>query len=470
MDARIENAHREDAWLKAAIDYAGRWIGFKMNQLGQPGCVFAVTHRGQLVHEQAFGVADLVTGEALTPRHRFRVASHSKTFTATGIFKLVEQGRLSLDSTAGSFVDGLHPDVAAVTLRQLLSHGAGLTRDGDNAGFFGDVRPFLNKDELLAELKKPLAIRAGQRFKYSNYGYSLLGLIIEAITGEAYADWTKREVVAAAGLSETYPDMPSDAGFPFARGHTARLLSPTRLVIPGENPGNAMASATGFVSTAADLARFMAQLSPDAEHSVLSVASRREMIAQAWNDPASGVVRNYSLGVYGSKPSGIDNFGHIGAFQGTITRTAMLPAHGVSLSVLTNAIDGPAVLWMEALIRIVQRFHQAGAPPATHADWTGRWWGLWGAIELVALGDKVVAFNPAFDLPFAEASEITLSDADNGMVTSAPGFDRFGEPVHRARDDSGMVTRVQIGGAGFVSEEIAKAQMQKRYGVRAAAE
>ena len=105
-----------------------------------------------------------------------------------------------------------------------------------------------------------------------------------------------------------------------------------------------------------------------------------------------------------------------------------------------------------------------------HADWTGRWWGLWGAIELVALGDKIVTFNPAFDLPFAEASEITLSDANHGVVTQAPGFDRFGEPVHRARDASGAVTRIQIGGAGFVSEELAKAQMQKRYGVQVAAE
>lgn len=464
------DAHTENAWLKAAIDYAGRWIDFKMGQLGQPGCAVAFAYRGLLVHEQAFGAANLSTGEAMSPRHRFRVASHSKTFTATGIFKLVEQRRLTLESTAGSIVAGLHPEVAAVIVRQLLSHGAGLVRDGDNAGFFGDVRPFLAKDELLAELTKPLAIKAGERFKYSNYGYSLLGLIIEGITGEAYGDWIAREVVAAAGLNETCPDMPADAAFPFARGHTARLLSPARLVIPGENPGNAMASATGFVSTAADLARFMAQLSPGVERSVLSVDSRREMVKQVWDDPASGVVRNYSLGVYGSKPSGIDNFGHIGAFQGTITRTAMLPELGVSVSVLTNAIDGPAVLWVEALIRIVQRFHQAGAPPAERADWTGRWWGLWGAIELVALGDKIVTFNPAFDLPFAEASEITLSDADNGVVTNAPGFDRFGEPVHRVRDAGGEVARIQIGGAGFVSEETAKAQMQKRYGVQVEAE
>src|SRR3546814_13420854 len=70
----------------------------------QPGCVIAIARRGRVVLERAFGVADLATGEPLTPRHRFRVASHSKTFTATGILRLREAGRLRLDDPAGDHV------------------------------------------------------------------------------------------------------------------------------------------------------------------------------------------------------------------------------------------------------------------------------------------------------------------------------------------------------------------------------
>lgn len=463
------DAPRDNAWLDAAIDYAGRWIDFKMRQAAQPGCVLAVAHRGELMHEQAFGVANLATEEALSPRHRFRVASHSKTFTAAGILKLAEQGRLSLDSTAGSFVEGLHPDVAAATLRQLLSHSAGISRDGSNSGYFADARPFLSKDELLAELKKPTAIKAGERFKYSNFGFSLLGLIIEAVTGEPYTDWMKREVVALAGLTETYPDMPSGT-MPFARGHTSRLMSDPRRVIPGDNPTNAMASATGFVSTAADLVRFLAQLSPRADKSILSAAMRREMMSDVSTDPDSAVFKSYGLGVYASKPSGADNFGHIGGFQGTITRTATLPDIDVTISILTNAIDGPAVAWMEALIRIVRRFHDAGAPTAEAADWNGRWWNLWGAVDLVALGDKVISCNPAFDMPLMEVGEIALTEKDRGTILRAPGFDRPGESARRVRDASGQVVMVQLGGAGFVSESAARADVEQRYGARAAAE
>ena len=99
-----------------------------------------------------FGVANLATGEALTPSHRFRVASHSKTFTATAIMKLVEAGRLRLDDTAGTYVRGLHKAVGRATLRELLSHTGGIIRDGTDAGQWQDRRPFLNEKDLRAAL------------------------------------------------------------------------------------------------------------------------------------------------------------------------------------------------------------------------------------------------------------------------------------------------------------------------------
>ncbi|MCY4478520.1 MAG: serine hydrolase [Rhodospirillales bacterium] len=90
-----------DAWLKAAADYIPRWLEYQMRQSGQPGCVVALAHKGRVVLEKAFGVADVATGRALTPRHRLRVASHSKTFTAVGVMKLREAGLLRLDDPAG---------------------------------------------------------------------------------------------------------------------------------------------------------------------------------------------------------------------------------------------------------------------------------------------------------------------------------------------------------------------------------
>ena len=123
-----------DKWLAAALDYLPRWTAFQMQTTEQPGCSVAVAHQGKVVLEFALGHADLHRGTALTPRHRFRVASHSKTFTAAAVMKLREQGRIGLDDRIGHHVAGLHMAIAASRIEQLLSHSAGLVRDGADSG------------------------------------------------------------------------------------------------------------------------------------------------------------------------------------------------------------------------------------------------------------------------------------------------------------------------------------------------
>ena len=313
--------------------------------------------------EQAFGHADAVAGVALTPRHRFRVASHSKSFTAAGIMKLREQGKLQLDDPVGRHVKRLHPAVAQATIAQLLSHSAGLIRDGTDAGQWQDRRPFLNARELRAALRAArrcsMPIR---RFKYSNHGYGLAGLVIEAVTGEPYADWIKRAIVAPAGLRETEPDVPLGPRVPMARGHSAKLPLGRRVIIPGLNPTRALAPATGFVSTARDLARFFAQLDPAAKRSVLSAASRREMIRRHWRDPHATLEGYYGLGIISGKTGDWECFGHSGGFQGFITRTAVLPERDLTVSVLTNAVDGLA-----ASLARRHHAHPAGLRPPRRA-------------------------------------------------------------------------------------------------------
>src|SRR5260370_15046084 len=145
-------------WLPAALDYIPRWIEFQMRQSEQPGCVIAVADRGKLVLEQAFGHADLDQGTALTPRHRFRVASHSKSFTSAGIMKLREAGHLHLDQAVAHYVGGLHRSIAEATISQLLSHTAGLVRHGWDSRQCQDRPPFLPMPALKAPLPQPPSI------------------------------------------------------------------------------------------------------------------------------------------------------------------------------------------------------------------------------------------------------------------------------------------------------------------------
>jgi CubicO group peptidase (beta-lactamase class C family) len=448
-------------WLAPALAYIPQWLGYQMRATEQPGCAIAVAYKGEVVLDEAFGWADQVAGEALTPRHRFRVASHSKSFTATAIMKLREAGRLQLDDAVGRYVEGLHPDVAKATLAQLLSHTAGLLRDGPDAAYWVDHRPFLDEAELRAELALAPAIEPTTRLKYSNHGFGLLGLVIEAVTGEPYGVWLKREIVDAARLTETTPDVPASG--PLARGHSAKALLGRRVIFPGDQPTHALAAATGFVSTAADLARFFGQLSPAAATSVLSVASRREMSRPQWEDPWAVFPQKYGLGTISGKIDGWDAFGHSGGFLGYITRTAAIPEHDLSISCLTNAVDGLSGMWLDGAVAILKRFEQGGAPEAALADWSGRWWSAWGPTDLVPIGDRVVLAAPGLLNPVAKASELTIAGADAGRISQAGGFGNYGEPAQLVRDAAGAVAAVRLGGSTLVSEAALADELVGRY-------
>ncbi len=452
-----------DSWLKAALAYIPRYLEFQLRQSEQPGCVIAIAHCGHLVLEQAFGQADLLRRIPLTPRHRFRVASHSKSFTTAAIMRLREQRKLRLDDPVGDFVEGLHPRIAAVTIAQLLSHSAGIVRDGTDAGQWQDRRPFLDARELRAALTVAPTIEPNSRFKYSNHGFGLAGLVIEAVTGETYGAWVQREIIAKAGLAETTPDMPIARGAAMARGHSGKALLGRRIVVPGDQSTLALAPATGFVSTAGDLARFFAQLDPAAARSVLSTASRREMTRRQWRDPHGSLGRHYGLGIMSGKVGDWEWYGHGGAFQGFISRTVMLPGRALAVSIVTNAIDGMANQWSDSVLHILHRFAREGAPQGRTRDWNGRWWTLWGSIDLVPMAGKILVATPALLTPFIDASEIEVASKTRGRIVLANGFANHGEDVRRAVSPGGRPTELWLGGTKWLPEGKLAREISNRY-------
>jgi CubicO group peptidase (beta-lactamase class C family) len=453
-----------DDWLKPALDYIPQWLEYQMRLFEQPGCVIAIIHKGRVVLERAFGYVDILSRAPLTPRHRFRVASHSKSFTAAGIMKLREQGKLGLDDRIGHYVEGLHPAVAEATIAQLLSHSAGIIRDGNDSGQWQDRRSFLDAAELRADLAAAPVIDPNSRFKYSNHGYGLAGLVIEAVTGTPYRSWIKQAIIDAAGLDETEPDMPVADSVLVARGHSAKLPLGRRVMIPGDNPTNALAPATGFVSTARDLARWFAQLDPAARESVLTVASRREMTRRQWRYPHSSLERYYGLGTISGKTADWECFGHNGAFQGFASRTVALPDPALAVSLVTNAVDGLADRWLDGAIHILASFAKHGAPTSEVRDWTGRWWTRWVAVDLVPMGGKVMVAAPSLPNPFTDASEISVFGADRGRISLAAGSAHHGEDVRRVRGRDGKIDEVWLGGMRFLPEAVIAAELEQHYG------
>ena len=163
-----------------------------------------VGDRETVVYEKAFGLADEAWNVPNTLDTKFQIGSLTKQFTGTLLLELVEKGRLDLDRPLADYLPDYRADVArAVTLRQLLGHSAG-------------VPDFVRRPDILELLKRPatpaevvkddcsgaLEFTPGERFKYSNCGYLILGAVYERVAGESYSDGLHR-LVARAGLADT---------------------------------------------------------------------------------------------------------------------------------------------------------------------------------------------------------------------------------------------------------------------------
>jgi hypothetical protein len=257
--------------------------------------------------------------------------------------------------------------------------------------------------------------------------------------------------------------VPLPQGAMLARGHSGKLPLGRRVIIPGKNSTRALAAATGFVSTARDLVRFFGQLPPHAKKSVLTPESRREMIRKQWRDPQLSVERHYGLGLMSGKLAEWDWFGHSGGFQGFITRTLALPHEDLAISVLTNAADGLSHFWLEGVVHILRAFARNGAPERKLTSWNGRWWGLWGAIDLVPMGRKVMVATPGMFNPFLDASEVTVIDKDRAKITQAIGGGAHGQGVRRVRNKEGEVSEIWFAGTKLLQEAEVAREIRERY-------
>ncbi|GAA4519233.1 serine hydrolase domain-containing protein [Brachybacterium paraconglomeratum] len=341
------------------------WLETVRHLRRQAGFQVAIWHDGQLVTEVAVGAADEPAGIPLTTRHRLRIASHSKMFTALTIMRLQEQGRLRLDDTVGDHVPELADSpVADRTLRDLLSHSAGLTRDSDDSRWWRLSTPFADRERLL-EIARTGAVRAepGLHLQYSNIGYGLLGLVIEEITGTSFAEAVTELVLTPVGVEEIGPDLPEGAAGPeaadgFAVGHTSLLHGPRRVV--EQISTGALAAATGFWATAGAIASVAGQvLTTDA---LLEPRSLREMRRRVWTLRDGG---QYGLGLQQGLLHGFTVIGHSGGFPTGLSRTWAAPAERLAVSVIGTSVDSPS---SDIAIGILGLLSLAAGRPAPQAQ------------------------------------------------------------------------------------------------------
>jgi D-alanyl-D-alanine carboxypeptidase len=309
---------------------------------------------GRVVLEGAYGLADREKRIANTLDTRFRIGSMNKMFTAVAVLQLAQAGKLRLDAPLGTYLtDYPNRDVATkVTIHHLLTHTGGT---GDIFGpEFDAQRNQLRSigDYVKLYGARGLEFEPGSRWEYSNYGFLLLGAVIEKVTGQSYYDYVATHVFAPAGMTST-ASLPEDTvvanrSTGYMRDDGKSELVPNTPTLPYRGT-----SAGGGYSTVRDLLRFATALR---QHTLLD-ARYTELLTTGKVDTPMG---KYAYGFIDRAVDGAHFVGHGGGAPGMNGDLMMDPRSGYVVAVLSN-LDPPAAQRISDFV--VDRLPVVGAAP-----------------------------------------------------------------------------------------------------------
>lgn len=445
--------------LDHSIEYIKSWLQLRYEREEVPGFVVAVSYKGKLLLNEAYGFAGLEKKTKLTTDHIFRIASHSKTFTSTALMQLQEQGKLRLDDYVVHYLPWLkqHKDKRwlKVTLRQLMSHGAGVIRDGIDSDYWQLERPFPNEDELQKEiLKAELVIDGNTKLKYSNYGYSLLGMVIKNVSGVDYNDYVTGSIVKPLGLVSTGPEYTDSIKDKIVTGYTRRDVDKTRLPIANVDT-RSMSSATGFYSTAQEMCTYFAAHAVGTDK-LLDDESKKEMQRVHFRAkiPSQDNAEDYGLGLEIEYLKKRKTIGHGGGFPGHITKSLADSKDELVVVALTNCIDGPAQAIVKGIYGIVDYFQENTPDSKPKHDMTkleGRYMNLWGMTDIVVTGDKAISTYANSWRPLSFPEELEYVNDTTLKVIETDSFSSEEELVRFTLKD-GRVETVNYSGATMWTE------------------
>ncbi len=335
----------------AAFDAA---VTTLLEKWGIPGASLAVAKDGRLVLARGYGYSDKGQLKPVTPDLRFRIASLSKSLTATSIMKLVEEGRIDLDQPAlpllGTWAPAPHeiidPRVHRITVRHLLVHRGGWNREISGDPSF-DSRERLNDPDcrgvMRDELSRRLDFDPGASFSYSNTGYCILGRIIEQVSGMPYAEFVRRHVLAPAGAE----DMVLARRGKFRPDEPVYYQTPGSAVSPYDGIAlNAIDSLAGWVARPTDYLRYFLALNGLAGKSILKPQSIAQMFAAPPPSAPKPPPNWYGLGVRVQARSGGLDLWHHGSMPGTQAEV-VLSREGVAWVIAFNARPADAAAFSD---------------------------------------------------------------------------------------------------------------------------
>lgn len=319
-----------------------------------PGIAYGVIVDGKLLHVAALGLREVPSKAAVDTSSVFRIASMTKSFTALSILQLRDAGKLSLDDPAERYVAELKAmryatsDAPRITIRHLLSHSAGFPEDNP----WGDQQLAATDAQLSAMIKSgiPFSNAPGTAYEYSNFGFAILGRIVQNVSGMPYARYIQERVLRPLGMTSTTMEARDVPANRLAHGYR---LQDGAWLEEAALPDGSFGSMGGMLTSSADLSRWVALMldawpaRDGAESPVLKRSSLREMQqiarfggATAARNAAGVLSLNAGGYAYGLRSASNCLFAHIvshsGGLPGFGSQMRWLPEYGVGIVALGN--------------------------------------------------------------------------------------------------------------------------------------
>ena len=318
-----------------------------------PGAAVLVVIDGKPVLRKGYGLADLEKRTPITPETIFRIGSITKQFTAVAVLQLVQAGKVALDDPISKWVPDFDTQGKAVTIEHLLSHTSGIPSYTAGPEYIAGMARDVTPAEILGMVAdRPMEFEPGERFKYSNTNYVLLGMVIEKASGQSYAEYLQEHIARPLGLKDTRYGGSDSATDRHARGYNP---SPAEGWAPAQPLSMTQPYAAGAIeSTVDDLARWTVAL---AEGKAVDPA----LLERAWTPfNTTSQPSRYGFG-WTIRVDDANNerwIGHGGGINGFKTDAVWIPEKTVYVAVLRNTPGDPPP---EGLVRQLAQ-EAAGRP------------------------------------------------------------------------------------------------------------
>ncbi len=444
-------SNRIDTLLLTAINIVDRSFRCQAFIRNIPAFSYGVVYKDRLIFGKNYGYADVKRKTPVTENTCFRIASISKTFTATAIMQLVEKNKLKLDDRVIDYLSWFmsHKDkrVQKITIRQLLTHTSGVSRDGDTPHWVTMKFPTIDQIKDYISTTN-LSYEPNEKWKYSNLGYAILGEVIAAVTGQNYEDYIRLNIFSKLEMNQTSVDLAENVRPLLAIGYGMRFPNRSRRIF-SFIPTNAMAAATGFTSCVVDLGKFIsAQFAGN--HQILTEESKRELKRIQWLDEKDDV--NQMVGFRSWRMNGQTIYSHSGGFQGFKTIIAFDCVRKTGIVILTNAIDVDPLYYAKIF------FHTTNYVLTHHQDFVdkkitqkklvkyeGTFINIWGLTEAVVINHQLVLFASNSNRPLIGCYKLKYLDGHRFLAIDGPGNGCTGQEVRFKFNRQGQVRRVYMG-------------------------